>query len=193
MYNVRHDIIIFFPWYTCICLETVVDWHIWWVTRVQFTSSLGFGYSGCAHTLRFNMPHTCLLGVKSILCAGHWNVRRLFVVLLAAWRGVLYFGKIISRLKRICCKRTDRMTSFGCHIAFMFPLCTWKRLCALLYAHYFSYYFLSYKPFHKEYFPTKQWQLHCRAREARAHSHFRTYCSARMVLYIDKCIISVNR
>ena len=102
------------------------------------------------------MPHTCLLGVTSILCAGHWNVRRLFVVLLAAWRGVLYFGKIISRLKRIWGKRTGRMTSFGCHIAFMFPLCTWKRLCALLYAHYFSYYYFSYKPIHKEYFPTKK-------------------------------------
>ena len=37
---------------------------------------------------------------------------------------------------------------------------------------------------------TKKRQLPYRAREARAHSYFRTYRSARMVLYIKKtCII----
>ena len=89
-------------------------------------SSLRLGYSGCTRTLRFNMSHTCLLGFKSILCAGHCSVRRGFVtsitcVLRAAWRGLLSFANIILRLKRIWGKRTGRMTSFGCHIAFMFP------------------------------------------------------------------------
>ena len=107
-------------------------------------SSLRFGCSGCAHTLRFNMSHECLHGFKSILCAGHWSVRRLFVtsitcVLLATWRGVLSFANIISRLKR--------MTSFWCHIAFMFPrmrttIFRVHWLCAFCYAHFikcFSY------------------------------------------------------
>ena len=42
-------------------------------------SSLRFGYSSCTRTLRFNMSHMCLLGFKSILCTGHWSVRRMFV------------------------------------------------------------------------------------------------------------------
>ena len=73
--------------------------------------------------------HIALQFVPHVLCAGHWSVRRLFVtsitcVLLAAWRGVLSFVNIITRLKRIWGKRTRPMTSFGCHIAFMFP---WMR------------------------------------------------------------------
>ena len=91
-------------------------------------SSLRCGCSGCERTMRFNISYTCLLGFKSIL-AGHWSIRRLFdtsitCVLLAAWRGVLSFANIISRLKQIWGKRTGRMTSFGCHIAFMFPWMT---------------------------------------------------------------------
>ena len=39
---------------------------------------------------------------------------------------------------------------------------------------------------------TKKRQLPCRAREARTHSYVRTV-TARMVLYIKKRIISVNR
>ena len=35
--------------------------------------------------------------------------------------GLLSFANIISRLKRICGKRTGRMTSFGCHMVLMFP------------------------------------------------------------------------
>ena len=110
----------------------------------------------------------CLLGFKSILCAGQWSVRRLFVtsitsVLLAAWHGMLSFANIISRLKRIWGKRTDRMTSFGCHIAFMFPwmrttiiLCILTRLCAICYAHFCHIKCFSYKTIHEESFPTKK-------------------------------------
>ena len=127
-----------------------MEWHIWWVTRV---SSLRFGYSGCTRTLRFNMSHTCLLGLKSIRCAGHWSVQCLFVtritcVLLAAW--------------------------LGCY-----PLPTsyhdWNG---------YEVKCFSYKTIHKEYFPTKKRQLHRREREAWVHIYFRTYRSARMVLYI---------
>ena len=166
---------------------------MWWVTRV---GSLRFGCSSWARTLLFNMSHTYLLGFKSMLCAGHWSVRRLLVksitcVLLTAWRGVLSFANIISRLKRIWGKRIGRMMSFGCHIAFMFLwmrttffVCTWKRLCAFCYSHCCHFKCFSYKTIHEEYFPTKKRQLHCRAREARAHSYCRTYRSTRMVLYI---------
>ena len=129
------------------------------------------------------MSHTCLLGFKSILCAGHWSVRRLFVtsmtcVLLAAWRGVLSFANIISRLKRIWRKRTGRMTSFGCHIAFMFP---WMHflfvymevLVRVLLCSFFAIFKVfntTYKTIHEEYFPTNKRQLHCHARESRALS-----------------------
>ena len=62
----------------------------------------------------FNMSHTCLLGFKSTLCAGHLSVRRLFVtsitcVLLSTWRGVLSFANIISRLNRIWGKISGRI------------------------------------------------------------------------------------
>ena len=66
--------------------------HIWWITRV---SSLRFGCSGWACTLRFNRSHTCSIGFKSGLVAGHLSVRTLFAasitcVLLAAWHGAFY-------------------------------------------------------------------------------------------------------
>ena len=124
MYIVPHDIM----YLSRNC--SVVEWQIRWVTRV---SSLRFGCSGCARTLRFNMSHMCLLGFKSILCTGHWSVRRMFVtsitcVLLSALHGVLSFDNIVSRLKRIWGKRTSRMTSFGCHIAFMFPFLEYAQI-----------------------------------------------------------------
>ena len=134
------------------------------MTRV---SSLRFGYSGCARTLRFNMSHTYLLGFRSILCAGHCSVRRLCVtsitcVLLSAWYGALSFANIISRLKRIWGKRTDRMASFGCRIAFMFPgmrttiiLCTWERLCAFCSVNSCHMKCFPCKTIREEYFPTK--------------------------------------
>ena len=125
------------------------------------------------------------------ICLFDWST-----INIQAW---LSFANIISRLKRIWGKRTGRMTSFGCHIAFMFPwmrtncfVCKWKCLCAFYYAHFCHIKSISYKTIHEEYFPTKKRQLPCRARESQAHSYFRTYHWARMILYIKTCIISVN-
>ena len=88
------------------------------------------------------VPH--MLRFKSILRAAHWSVGR------------------VLRLKSIWGKRTDRTTSFGCHIAFMFPwmrafffVCTLKRLSAFCYAHCCHIKCFSYKTIHEEYFPTK--------------------------------------
>ena len=151
--------------------------------------------------------HIALQFVPHVLCAGHWSVRRLFVtsitcVLLAAWRGVLSFVNIITRLKRIWGKRTRPMTSFRCHKAFMFPwmrtlicVCVHGSVCVrsgMLIVAILNVF--SYKTIHEEYFPTKKRQQPCRARGARAHSYFRTYRSAQMVLYIKNMYyISVNR
>ena len=63
-------------------------------------------------------------------------------------------------------------------------VCTLKRLCAFCYAHFCHIKYFSYKKIHEEYFPTKKRQLHRREREAWVHIYFRTYRSARMVLYI---------
>ena len=83
------------------------------------------------------------------------------------------------------------MTSFGCHIVFMFPwmrtiifVCKWKRLCTLYYANVCNIKCCSCKTFHEEYSLTKNGQLPCGTREAQAHSYIRTYRSAMMVVYI---------
>jgi len=63
-----------------------------------------------------------LARISVILCAGHCSVRRVFVtsitcVILFAWRGVLSFANIISRLKRIWGKRSHLdVTSRSCFL-----------------------------------------------------------------------------
>ena len=123
------------------------------------------------------MSHTCLLGFKSILCAGHWNVRRLFVTsITCAWRGVLSFAMTV--MLWLWGKRTGRMTSFGCHIAFMFPWMHFLfvymevlvRVLLCSFFAIFKVFHTTYKTIHEEYFPTNKRQLHCHARESRAPS-----------------------
>ena len=129
-----------FPMIECICEETVVEWHIWWVTSV---SSLRLGCSDWTRTLCFNMSHICS------------DLIPYFV------QAIGVFGRVL-RLKQIWGKRTDRITSFGCHIAFMFPwmrtfffVCTLKRLSTFCYAHCCHIKCFSYKTIHEEYFPTR--------------------------------------
>ena len=99
-------------------------------------SSLRFGYSGCARTLRFNMSHTCLLGFKSFECSTCvCYTYNLCASIHTTWCVIIFQHHL--QLKRIWGKGTDRMTSFGCHFAFMFPgmrttiLCVHGSACAL--------------------------------------------------------------
>ena len=167
---------------------------MWWVKRL---SSLRFSCSGCARTLPIHMYHACLLGFKSILCAAigvfvcyKYNLcassRMTWCVILCQhhhnWNG--------HEVKEPAQWRHLDVTSSLCFLECvqLFCVCTWKRLCAFCYALFCHIKCFSYKTIHEEYFTTKKRQLHCRAREARTHCYFRTYRSARMVLYIKQVL-----
>ena len=86
------------------------------------------------------------IGVFNVVCY-KYNV---CAPICMTWCVIL--GNIISWLKRIWGKRTNRMTSFECHIAFMFPWmhknicwCKWKRLCEFWYAYFCHIKCFSYK------------------------------------------------